>query len=73
MSKSAFDVTNKKIRQLIRDSLFSEARETIERYMTETVNLEAIDINELSHIYLRYVILLSKQYELAMLGRVFLS
>ena len=73
MSKSAFDVTNKKIRQLIRDSLFSEARETVERYMTETVNLETIDINELSHIYLRYVILLSKQYELAMLGRVFLS
>ncbi len=73
MSKSAFDVTNKKIRQLIRESLFGEARETIERYMTETVNLETIDINELSHIYLRYVILLSKQYELAMLGRVFLS
>lgn len=71
--KSAFDATNKRIRQHLKDSRFNEARETIEKYIAENVNPLEVDIEELSRIYIRYVNVLKKQYDLTTLGKVFLK
>lgn len=70
---SAFDVTNRRIRQHLKDSRFNEARETIEKYIAENVNPSEVDIDELSRIYIRYVNVLKKQFDIATLGRVFLK
>ncbi len=71
--KSAFDSTNRRIRQHLKDSRFNEARETIEKYIAENVNPLEVDIDELSRIYIRYVSVLKKQYDLVTLGKVFLK
>ena len=71
--KSAFDTTNRRIRQHLKDSRFNEARETIEKYIAENVNPLEVDVDELSRIYIRYVSVLKKQYNLVTLGKVFLK
>jgi chromatin segregation and condensation protein Rec8/ScpA/Scc1 (kleisin family) len=71
--KSAFDPTNRRIRQHLRDSRFGEARDTIEKYIAENVNPLEVDLDELSRIYIRYVNVLKRQYDLATLGKVFLK
>jgi len=61
------------IRQHLKDSCFSEDRETIEKYIADNINPVDIDVEELSRIYIRYVKVLFKQYDAATLGRVFLK
>jgi hypothetical protein len=45
----------------------------MEKYIAENVNPLEIDLDELSRIYIRYVNVLKRQYDLATLGKVFLK
>lgn len=55
---SKFSETNKRIRYMYRNARQAEARETIEKYIAENYKPEELDIEELSKIYIRYVIVL---------------
>ena len=71
--KGPFDATNRTIRHHLKDTRFSEAMETIEKYIADNINPVDIDVEELSRIYIRYVKVLIKQFDAATLGRVFLK
>ena len=51
--KSAFEATNRRIRQHLKDSRFGEARDTIEKYIAENVKPQETEVDELSRIYIR--------------------
>jgi hypothetical protein len=70
---SKFSETNKRIRYMYRNARMAEARETIEKYIAENYNPEELDIEELSKIYIRYVIVLQKQFDYATISRVFIK
>ncbi len=67
-----FSETKKKIQGMLQISLLIEARVIIEEYIIQNLDSSSQDnIEELSHVYLTYVKVLSKMYQLAPLWKVF--
>ena len=66
---SKFSETDKRIRYQYRNSRFAEARETIMKYMSEMSQEQKNDLNEASRVYLRYVIVLSKNLDFIELSK----
>ena len=64
VNPSRFAETNKRVKYQYKNSRFAEARQTIENYMSEMSQSEKEDLNEASLVYLRYVIVLSKDLDL---------
>ena len=69
VNPSRFSETNKRVKYQYKNSRFSEARQTIEKYMSEMSQSEKEDLNEASLVYLRYVIVLSKDLDLLGLSK----
>jgi len=58
VDNSKFAETNKRIRYMYKNARLIEAKETIEKYIAENYSPDDSDIDELSKIYIRYVIVL---------------
>ena len=69
VSPSRFSETNQRVRYQYKNSRFAEARQTIEKYMSEMSQSEKEDLNEASRVFLRYVIVLSKDLDLLGLSK----
>ncbi len=56
---------------MLKNSLFREARVVMEEYIAQNIESKQVSIDELSHVYLTYVKVLSELYLFAPLWKVF--
>jgi hypothetical protein len=73
VNASRFSETNKRVRYQYKNSRFAEARQTIEKYLGEMSQSEKEDLNEASQVFLRYVVVLSKDLDLIGLSKAYLE
>lgn len=72
VSESAFKETKNRVKYQCRNSRFAEAKETIDKYLAE-IDGQEISIDEKSRIYLRYVLVLNKSFNITLLGNAYVT